>query len=390
MPQGYNERILATGPGGTLVTSPSITVLNEEPPTTLPPPPGPIPPPKPTAPPRGGVATDPKTPAGTLISTYCLKPFNLMGTYADGAGGSYNGLIEANSVRCGYTGAVPPPPPVSPPPPPSTSHPKPGAPPPGNGYDGLCYYKAGQVLSTYCKGADYYKDVADGMCGYTTELVIKDDPSCIAKLDDKGDPILDIGDPDGNLDPNLYDPAKYPDLTGSKKAALQKEVKDADANLAVKKKAYADEPSPANAAALNAAQDRADKAHAALDDFLKKEADAAAAGGGGTGSPGAGNPKGGGGATGGGGTPDPKLVKAAKDAQAKADELKKAADEAQQEADDRKAVAGDDYLAQAKAEQDAYLADAAAQVAEEKAAEMRKKIKKKQIVSNSSVYKFLL
>ena len=39
--------------------------------------------------------------SGTLLSTYC-SGFNLYGTYADGAGGTYNALIQVNSLSCGY------------------------------------------------------------------------------------------------------------------------------------------------------------------------------------------------------------------------------------------------------------------------------------------------
>ena len=42
--------------------------------------------------------------AGTLLNSYC-SGYDLYGTYANGSGGTYNQLIEANSVTCGY---VPP------------------------------------------------------------------------------------------------------------------------------------------------------------------------------------------------------------------------------------------------------------------------------------------
>ena len=42
--------------------------------------------------------------AGTLLSSFCSS-FDLYGTYADGSGGTYNQLIQANSPTCGY---VPP------------------------------------------------------------------------------------------------------------------------------------------------------------------------------------------------------------------------------------------------------------------------------------------
>jgi hypothetical protein len=40
--------------------------------------------------------------AGTLLSQVCQEPFDLVGTYADGSGGTYTQLIEANSPTCGY------------------------------------------------------------------------------------------------------------------------------------------------------------------------------------------------------------------------------------------------------------------------------------------------
>jgi hypothetical protein len=43
---------------------------------------------------------------GTLISTYC-NGYDQYGTYADGNGGTYNELIETNSLTCGYI--TPPP-----------------------------------------------------------------------------------------------------------------------------------------------------------------------------------------------------------------------------------------------------------------------------------------
>jgi hypothetical protein len=40
-------------------------------------------------------------PNGTLLSTYC-SGYDKYGTYADGSGGTYNALIQANSTDCGY------------------------------------------------------------------------------------------------------------------------------------------------------------------------------------------------------------------------------------------------------------------------------------------------
>ena len=52
--------------------------------------------------------TEPTYPEkGTLIKTMC-KGYDRYGVYANGSGGTYEELIEANSTICGYT---PPPPP---------------------------------------------------------------------------------------------------------------------------------------------------------------------------------------------------------------------------------------------------------------------------------------
>jgi hypothetical protein len=44
--------------------------------------------------------------AGTLLSTYCVS-YDKYGTYADGSGGTYDALIQANSADCGYVAAPP-------------------------------------------------------------------------------------------------------------------------------------------------------------------------------------------------------------------------------------------------------------------------------------------
>ena len=41
------------------------------------------------------------TTRGTLIKTMC-KGYDQYGAYADGNGGTYDELIEVNSLRCGY------------------------------------------------------------------------------------------------------------------------------------------------------------------------------------------------------------------------------------------------------------------------------------------------
>lgn len=49
--------------------------------------------------------------AGTLLSQAC-SGLDLMGTFADGSGGSYVGLLEANSLSCGYIPPTTTPPPT--------------------------------------------------------------------------------------------------------------------------------------------------------------------------------------------------------------------------------------------------------------------------------------
>lgn len=43
--------------------------------------------------------------SGTLLNTYC-SGYDQYGTYANGSGGSYNSLIQANSASCGYVAPV--------------------------------------------------------------------------------------------------------------------------------------------------------------------------------------------------------------------------------------------------------------------------------------------
>ena len=51
------------------------------------------------------VAPPPPPAAGTLLSDSCVG-FDLVGTYADGSGGTYTQTIETNSATCGYTPPV--------------------------------------------------------------------------------------------------------------------------------------------------------------------------------------------------------------------------------------------------------------------------------------------
>jgi len=81
-----------------------------------------------------GTPTSPHPKKGTYLTSYCTG-YNLMYRYADGNGGNYSVLHEANSAGCGY---VPPKP-------------------------------AGTVLNTYCIGEDKWTNYADGNYGtYTT------------------------------------------------------------------------------------------------------------------------------------------------------------------------------------------------------------------------------
>jgi len=52
------------------------------------------------------------TKKGTLIETYC-SGYDQYGKYADGNGGTYDELIETNSLTCGYIPPSPPPPPYN-------------------------------------------------------------------------------------------------------------------------------------------------------------------------------------------------------------------------------------------------------------------------------------
>ena len=75
-------------------------------------------------------------PAGTLLGTSC-DGTTLMGSYADGVGGSYLSMIETNSTDCGYT-----PPPLY-----------------------------GTFLSSYCDGTTLIGTYADGSGGAYTNVI---------------------------------------------------------------------------------------------------------------------------------------------------------------------------------------------------------------------------
>lgn len=78
-------------------------------------------------------------PKDTLIKIYC-DGYNKTAELADGNGGKYTKILQANSRECGYK------PPV-----------------------------AGTVLKTYCANYNQYRQVADGNDGYTVELVNQND-----------------------------------------------------------------------------------------------------------------------------------------------------------------------------------------------------------------------
>ena len=122
---------------------------------------------------------------GTLLGTTCVG-VDQHGTYADGNGGTYDALIEANSLACGYV-----PPPVYPPvgtvlgfvcingfpynlladgagghttaPNPITLDAQ-----LSNAY---CPQPVGTVLFFYCLGYDLYNAVANGTGGFTSVLI---------------------------------------------------------------------------------------------------------------------------------------------------------------------------------------------------------------------------
>jgi hypothetical protein len=130
-----------------------------------------------SAPTPGPTPTPTPTPsypaAGTLLTSYCAPVGNpyyysgttLVGTYANGTGGTYDNPINVSAPTCGYVAPTPPPPP---PPPPS-------------------YPAAGTLLGTYCAaaGSPYYYNgttlmgtYANGTGGSTTSPIDYSSPSC--------------------------------------------------------------------------------------------------------------------------------------------------------------------------------------------------------------------
>jgi hypothetical protein len=80
--------------------------------------------------------------SGTLYSTYC-SGYDLYGIYSNGAGGTTNSLIQANSPSCGYN-------------------------PPAYG----------TLITTYCSGFDLYGTYADGNYGTYNALIQANSPTC--------------------------------------------------------------------------------------------------------------------------------------------------------------------------------------------------------------------
>ena len=92
----------------------------------------------PTTPPQPAPVTHP--PYGTLLNTMCTTGNTKQGRYANGLGGTYDAVIEYNSVTCGFIAA-----PVIPP--------------------GPANPVGGTVLKVYCKGVDQWKSYANGNGG---------------------------------------------------------------------------------------------------------------------------------------------------------------------------------------------------------------------------------
>lgn len=89
-------------------------------------------------------------PNGQILHKYCNGK-DQYGVYANGYGGSYTNLIAINSVDCGYTGT---------PPPPGSSHPP-----------------AGTIISVRCEGTTQVKVIANGAGGSYDESV-PNAPAC--------------------------------------------------------------------------------------------------------------------------------------------------------------------------------------------------------------------
>lgn len=88
-------------------------------------------------------------PYGTLLAANQCSGTTLFNLRADGSGGTYNEILEYNSVSCGYT---PPPPPCTP-------------------YGTL-------LAANQCSGYTLYNIYAEGACGSYTVVTENPSPSC--------------------------------------------------------------------------------------------------------------------------------------------------------------------------------------------------------------------
>ena len=86
---------------------------------------------------------------GTLLSSHCIEK-DKYGIYADGYGNTFTNLLAARSIDCGYCAS-----------------------------DSPCATNvpAGQVLNTYCEGRDQIRQIADGRGGFREERTTNH-PSC--------------------------------------------------------------------------------------------------------------------------------------------------------------------------------------------------------------------
>lgn len=81
--------------------------------------------------------------AGELVSTFCVGTTK-MGRYTDGAGGTYEQVIETNSVECGY----------------------------------ISYPEAGTLITTFCAGTTLMGRYADGHGGTYDQVIQEKSYEC--------------------------------------------------------------------------------------------------------------------------------------------------------------------------------------------------------------------
>lgn len=125
----------------------------------------------------------PPIPQGALLHTYCTSNYDRMGTYADGKGGTYESIVQPKDVTCGYLTPTP------------VAHPPRGdiltqycsgtslmalkADGSGGVFSALLQADApqckstgecppnGTVLNTVCEGTTLVRTIANGSCGVT-------------------------------------------------------------------------------------------------------------------------------------------------------------------------------------------------------------------------------